>query len=288
LPDEVLHGFQDHPLGRLDVPPDVPFATLGLDSLNAFSLANEIEQQFGCAINPEILTEFNTVARLARHLSGRRTPALVSGPPTGPDVVFRATDPATLQQVFALRHDAYLRNGLILPRPDGLLKDRFDQLPNTAVMVVALGTRLIATVRLCLFQPARNWLTTPALEDFREELIAHIGKGVPFIDMGKLAIGPGLPSTAILRAILFLGLAAARRSGARFLLTGARPEHVAAYEDWHFIRTSELRSVAEGITATLLAYDTQKHLRWSEEQLSSDPELARKCDAAVERLGWDA
>lgn len=49
---------------------DQPFARLGLDSTSAVALTGELEELLGRPLDPTVVFEFPTIARLARHLAG--------------------------------------------------------------------------------------------------------------------------------------------------------------------------------------------------------------------------
>lgn len=50
---------------------DMPFARLGLDSTAAVALTGELEEVLGQTLDPTVVFEFPTIARLARHLAGQ-------------------------------------------------------------------------------------------------------------------------------------------------------------------------------------------------------------------------
>ncbi|MEV6296802.1 acyl carrier protein [Streptomyces sp. NPDC004059] len=51
-----------------EVAVDVPLADYGLDSVYAFSLSADIEDEFGVTADPTLLWDFETVAALAEYL----------------------------------------------------------------------------------------------------------------------------------------------------------------------------------------------------------------------------
>ncbi|MGV9268863.1 acyl carrier protein [Kitasatospora sp. NPDC003701] len=51
-----------------DVAADVPLANYGLDSVYAFSLSADIEEEFGVPADPTLLWDFETVTALAEYL----------------------------------------------------------------------------------------------------------------------------------------------------------------------------------------------------------------------------
>jgi acyl carrier protein len=58
-----------------EVDPELPFATLGLDSTVAVSISGELEERLGIRIDPTAVFEYPTIRRLAGHLAeGREAP----------------------------------------------------------------------------------------------------------------------------------------------------------------------------------------------------------------------
>ena len=92
----------------------------------------------------------------------------------------RAESEADRRAVFALRHDAYAREGAIEPRPDGLLRDAFDDMPHSHTIMVEVCGRLAGTIRLHHLSPGSD-RGSPALEvfsDVLEPLLAGCPGGV--------------------------------------------------------------------------------------------------------------
>jgi acyl carrier protein len=56
------------PAGEIDH--DAPLAGYGLDSVYAFALCGDIEDQLGVAVEPTLVWDVDTVHRLAEHLAG--------------------------------------------------------------------------------------------------------------------------------------------------------------------------------------------------------------------------
>jgi acyl carrier protein len=57
-------------LGRDAVPPDAPLRDVGVDSVTALALCNDLEDEFGVAVDPTIVFDFPTVDAIAGHLAG--------------------------------------------------------------------------------------------------------------------------------------------------------------------------------------------------------------------------
>ncbi|MFB7620113.1 acyl carrier protein [Kitasatospora sp. NPDC056181] len=65
LTDRLTH-FLDIPAESID--PDVSLAEYGLESVYAFALSGEIEDQLGLAVEPTLIWDVDTVAALTAHL----------------------------------------------------------------------------------------------------------------------------------------------------------------------------------------------------------------------------
>jgi N-acyl-L-homoserine lactone synthetase len=61
-----------------------------------------------------------------------------------------AHDRETLESIYRLRHDAYVRKGYIAPRPSGIMSDEWDELPATSHFVALQKDCVIGAVRLVL------------------------------------------------------------------------------------------------------------------------------------------
>jgi acyl carrier protein len=59
-------------LPRAQVGADVEFARLGLDSASSVHFIVELEEWLGLELTPELVSEYPTIADLARHLAQRR------------------------------------------------------------------------------------------------------------------------------------------------------------------------------------------------------------------------
>lgn len=52
---------------------NLPFARLGLDSTAAVALTGDLEDSLGITLDPTLVFEFPTIARLVKHLAGNVT-----------------------------------------------------------------------------------------------------------------------------------------------------------------------------------------------------------------------
>ena len=78
--DSILHWLRGE--GRRDIDAiefDVPFATLGMDSLATASIAVDLEQRLGMTVVPEVLFDYQSINELAAFLERQRSqPALAA------------------------------------------------------------------------------------------------------------------------------------------------------------------------------------------------------------------
>lgn len=58
-----------------------------------------------------------------------------------------ATTNEEYDQVFQLRHQVLVNEGVFLPRPDGRINDRFDAFPTTRLIIALVDEQVIGTVR---------------------------------------------------------------------------------------------------------------------------------------------
>jgi acyl carrier protein len=58
---------------------DVPFATLGMDSLATASIAADLEERLGISIVPEVLFDYQSVNELAAFLDSQRRQSTSTG-----------------------------------------------------------------------------------------------------------------------------------------------------------------------------------------------------------------
>ncbi len=65
-----LRRMLDNP--SIAVGPELTFAQMGLDSASAAYFIVELEEWLGTELDPELVYEYPTIARLARHIAARR------------------------------------------------------------------------------------------------------------------------------------------------------------------------------------------------------------------------
>lgn len=138
--------------------------------------------------------------------------------------------PCDLNRIYRLRYDANLREGTILPSPEAMLKDRFDETANAFNIGIFIDHELTAALRLHVLSP--DYSQSPALDAFPDLISPLLDAGATFIDTTRLAANfprarafPHLPYVT-----LRLGIMAARHFNADYVTGACRAEHFPFYE----------------------------------------------------------
>jgi hypothetical protein len=171
-----------------------------------------------------------------------------------------ARTPSEKEAVYRLRYEAYIRNGLIDAREDGLLRDEnYDDAPNTWITMTFIDGQLAATTRVSLGVDENA--TLPSLGVFSDVILPHLRAGRVIVDFTRAAARleaskqyPELPYIA-LRA----GYMAAEHFNADFAVATARAEHLAFYRRvFHFVPWCEPRSYPN-VTAKIACMGADFH-----------------------------
>ena len=141
-----------------------------------------------------------------------------------------AKTPEEKEAVYRLRYEAYVRNGLIEPRDDGRLYDRFyDDAPNAWIASTFVDGEFAATVRINLAVDERTPL--PSLSVFSDLIAPQLRAGLVVVDFTRAAARlevskqhSELPYAAMRPAYL-----AAQHFQADFAIATVRSEHVTFY-----------------------------------------------------------
>jgi hypothetical protein len=149
----------------------------------------------------------------------------------------RAVSPSDLESIYRLRHDAYLKEGAILPRSEERLADAFDASPNGYNFAIYIDGVLTSALRLHVLSPTHP--SSPAQNSFPEHLDPLVAAGATIIDpnrfvadYGRARLFPHLPY-----ATLRLSYMLAFHAGAEFVTCTVRPEHQAFYKREYFAKT---------------------------------------------------
>ena len=140
-----------------------------------------------------------------------------------------ARTPREREAIFRLRHEAYLREGAILPRPNGLFHDAVDEASNCFIFGTYIDGRLAGSIRLSLTMA--NAPRIPTAHVFPDVLLPRIAAGEVILDPTRFVADheasrafPELPHVT-----LRLPWMAMEHFGADLMLAAVRPEHQAFY-----------------------------------------------------------
>ena len=134
------------------------------------------------------------------------------------------------EAIFRLRHQAYVRDGTILPTASAIFSDRYDQTGNFYLFGLYIDDELASSVRLHV--PSREHPDFPSREVFADVLQPELNAGKVIIDATHFVtdeniarLHRGLPYVTFRLCIL-----AARYFSADYILVAARAEHQAFYQ----------------------------------------------------------
>lgn len=141
-----------------------------------------------------------------------------------------AETPAALDDVYRLRHCCYLRSGAIEPRPDQRFHDAYDQLPNHFNFLLRKpGEGSLATVRISVVHPQRNWNRAPSISVFGDHPSFSEIAGRSFVEASRLCFGKNAGRDLFYR-LLGNMTAMADRYEVEWLVACPRVEHSAVYQ----------------------------------------------------------
>ena len=123
-----------------------------------------------------------------------------------------------MRDAWSIRHDAYVAEGLMAPRADGIMADETDFLPSVNVVVLYKNNIPVATTRVCLYEPdgriaGADYL--PAMSVFRDEIVDLYrqvpaqGKHARLVENARMARHPSIgadsePIFGIYRMVCYL------------------------------------------------------------------------------------
>ncbi len=140
-----------------------------------------------------------------------------------------ARSPAAREEIYRLRHRAYLAEGAIVPNPAGALSDAFDLQDNCCSVAVRYDGRLAGSIRICVISASER--RSSAGMTFPEALAPFLDVGALIVDPNRFVADPELPFRIpdLPHLILRLPLVAGVHFGARYGLATPRAEHCAFY-----------------------------------------------------------
>jgi hypothetical protein len=95
---------------------------------------------------------------------------------------------AEKEEIYNLRHRAYVNEGAIEPRADERLADRFDELSNSWTFGIYLGGELTSSVRISVATPDHS--DTPAVDAFPDLLEPELARGKVIVDPNRFVADP--------------------------------------------------------------------------------------------------
>lgn len=132
-------------------------------------------------------------------------------------------------EIYRLRYRAYLNEGAIQSNPDGRLKDRFDDQPNSWLFGLYIDDTLVSSLRVCV--ATTSMPETPAVDAFAEALRPILAQGKTIVDPNRFVADPVLASKSPYLPYMTLRLAyvACVHFNADVGTATVRPEHRAFY-----------------------------------------------------------
>jgi len=95
---------------------------------------------------------------------------------------------AEKEEIYQLRYRAYLNDGVIEPRADRKLADRFDDAANSWTFAVYFDAELVSSLRISVATPSSP--STPSVEVFEDVLEPHLAQGKVIIDPTRFVADP--------------------------------------------------------------------------------------------------
>lgn len=159
-----------------------------------------------------------------------------------------ATNNEVRNDAYRLRYTSYTAGGHIEPNPSGLFKDCYDDMPNSATMVIYDGGVPVASVRTCTLARGTD-LTSPARDAYREEVDALLNgdRGSPFagraIEVTRLVRSPEAENNQGLVFLLYrMAGYVALCAHSQVHLACVRGNHVPFYRRLGYEAASDLRA----------------------------------------------
>lgn len=162
------------------------------------------------------------------------------------------------EEIYRLRHDAYVREGVIEQRPSGMFNDEVDEQVNNFLFGIRIDDRLVSSIRLSVTLP--NALALPTAQVFPEILEPAIRTGKMIVDPTRFVADrlssrefPELPYIT-----LRLPWLAMEYFDADWMLAAVRPEHEPFYRRLWGNRTvcaaRSYPSLSKPVSLTVLDY----------------------------------
>jgi hypothetical protein len=153
------------------------------------------------------------------------------------------------QVVYALRHDSYVDQGFLDPRPDGLFSDEWDVRKNAYSVLVFLNGQPAASVRVSFLDresSSADEHSTIAMESFTEEVDSLVhsfqtdGRMASAMEMSRLVRHPDhAQNNDLVFALFRMGFYFLVRFDADMVLSTVRRHHMPFYRRLGFNKIAE-------------------------------------------------
>ncbi len=90
-----------------------------------------------------------------------------------------------LEAIYRLRYEAYLQAGMLKPNASRMVRDKFDDLPNSYRYGVFFEDQLVSTLRLHFV--SAKYPVSPSTEVFGDVLGPRLAAGETFVDPSRFA-----------------------------------------------------------------------------------------------------
>lgn len=155
--------------------------------------------------------------------------------------------PESRNVAFHLRYHAYLQAQAIEPNEQQLVKDLYDDQPNTRIHLIWYEGEPIASVRSSIWSPTYNWAPTESIKTFWEETHRHLGLEHRILESSRYVTAPHFVGRKSLFAQLLLFRIqdlSSQLDDCHHIITSVREKHVPFYERMlGFRQISEVKRV---------------------------------------------
>lgn len=93
-------------------------------------------------------------------------------------------------EIYRLRYRAYLKEGAIQPNDEEMIRDRFDDAPNSWIFGVYFEGRLSSSIRISV--ATKDFPSTPAVDAFPDLLEPELENGKLIVDPNRFVADPNL------------------------------------------------------------------------------------------------
>jgi len=145
-------------------------------------------------------------------------------------VEYRLCDGAEdLEAIYRLRYNSYIHAGMVKPDASRMVKDKFDDLPNSYRFGVFFDGDLVSTIRI--HYVSAKYPVSPSVDVFGDVLTRRLAAGETFIDPSRFAADVDVSSSLRVLPYVTLRLAvvACNYFNATYCLTAIKVEHSAFY-----------------------------------------------------------